>query len=205
MEMTGSSRIVWHQGIVTSAERAVRLGQRPLTIWLTGLSGSGKSTIATSLEATLHQRGHACFVLDGDNVRHGLCSDLGFSSKDRSENIRRVAEVAALMNDAGLIVITAFISPFRADRASTRKIVGPERFMEVYLNAPLSVCESRDPKGLYKKARAGEISDFTGIDSPYEAPEMPDLVIQTDKLTVESAVALISGAMAERCSAVPME
>lgn len=205
MEMADSSTIVWHHGIVTPAQRAARLGQRPLTIWLTGLSGSGKSTVAMNLEAALHERGHSCFVLDGDNVRHGLCSDLGFSSRDRSENIRRVAEVAALMNDAGLIVITAFISPFRADRATARKIIGPERFMEVYLNAPLSVCEDRDPKGLYKKARAGKIPDFTGIDSPYEAPEMPDLVVETDKLTVESAVDAILGAIAEHRPAVSME
>lgn len=203
--MTDSSRIVWHHGIVTAVERAAHLGQRPLTIWLTGLSGSGKSTVATSLEASLHEKGFACFVLDGDNVRHGLCSDLGFSPADRTENIRRVAEVAALMNDAGLVVITAFISPFQADRASARKIIGPERFIEVFLDAPLSVCESRDPKGFYKKARAGEIPNYTGIASPYEAPEAPDLVIRTDQVTVESAVESISRAMAAHSPILPMK
>lgn len=168
-----------HVGQVSSEERERLFGHRPVTIWLTGLSGSGKSTLAYALEKRLTEEGHACFVLDGDNVRHGLNRDLGFSADERTENIRRVAEVAKLMNDAGLIVITSFISPFRADRASAREIIGADRFSEVFVDAPIEVCEQRDPKGLYAKARKGEISDFTGISSPYEAPEEPSLIIDT--------------------------
>ncbi len=171
--------IVWQSGHVLPAERQRLLNQRPLTIWLTGLSAAGKSTLAFGLERVLIEAGHSCYVLDGDNVRHGLNSDLGFNALDRSENIRRIAEVAKLMNDAGLIVITAFISPFRADRDKARAIIGDGVFQEVFLDAGLDACEARDPKGLYKKARAGEVSDFTGIDSPYEPPKTPELVIKS--------------------------
>ena len=169
----------WQYGHVLPAERQRLLNQRPLTIWLTGFSAAGKSTLAFGLERLLVEAGHPCYVLDGDNVRHGLNSNLGFSAEDRSENIRRVAEVAKLMNDAGLIVITAFISPFRADRDKARAIIGDGVFQEVFLDAGLDACEARDPKGLYKKARAGEVSDFTGIDSPYEPPKTPELVIKS--------------------------
>ncbi len=186
-----TENLAWHAPIVTPEDRASLLGQQPITIWLTGLSGAGKSTLANNLELALHRRGRACFVLDGDNVRHGLCRDLGFSAHDRSENIRRVAEVAALMNDAGLIVITAFISPFRSDRALARQTIGTRRFTEIYLDTPLAICEQRDPKGLYKKARAGQLPMFTGVDSPYEAPEHPDCTIDTTRLTQQEAVETI--------------
>lgn len=174
------------------------LGQRPATVWLTGLSGAGKSTLAFALERYLIGHGHACYVLDGDNVRHGLNRDLGFSAKDRSENIRRIAEVAKLINDAGLIVITAFISPFLRDRAMAREIIGPERFIEAHLCAAIGVCETRDSKGLYRKARAGEIPEFTGITSPYEAPEHPAVTIDTERMTVEASVNAIMGPLASR-------
>ncbi len=169
--------IVWHAGSIQATDRQKLLKQKPLTIWLTGLSAAGKSTLAFALERVLVEAGHPCYVLDGDNVRHGLNNNLGFSAEDRSENIRRVAEVAKLMNDAGLIVITAFISPFRDDRDKARDIIGDGVFQEVFVDAGLDACEERDPKGLYKKARAGQIPDFTGISSPYEAPLQPELVI----------------------------
>lgn len=182
------SLVVWHGSQVSQAERQNILNQKPITIWLTGLSAAGKSTLAFALERTLVAEGRACYVLDGDNVRHGLNKNLGFSPEDRSENIRRVAEVARLMNDAGLIVITAFISPFIADREMARQIIGPDFFREVFVSTSLEVCESRDPKGLYGKARAGQVPDFTGISSPYEAPSNPDLVIDTGRLDVENAI-----------------
>ncbi|MFH1021919.1 MAG: adenylyl-sulfate kinase [Planctomycetota bacterium] len=185
-------------GRVDSARRAGLLGQKPCTIWLTGLSGSGKTTIAHRLEERLVGAGRACFVLDGDDVRHGLCRDLGFSPEGRSENIRRAAEVVRLMNEAGLIVVTAFISPYRRDREAARQIVGKERFLEVFVDADLEVCETRDPKGLYKKARSGEIPDFTGISSAYEPPETPDRRIPTAACTVEEAVEMILRMVAER-------
>lgn len=173
------TNLTWQSGHVSAVERQALLKQRPLTIWLTGLSAAGKSTLAFALERLLIESGHPCYVLDGDNVRHGLNSNLGFSVEDRSENIRRVAEVAKLMNDAGLIVITAFISPFRADRDKARAIIGDGVFQEVFIDAGLDACEARDPKGLYKKARAGQIAEFTGISSPYEAPLSPALVISS--------------------------
>lgn len=167
--------------------------QLPCVLWFTGLSGSGKSTIAGLVEQRLASLGSHTYLLDGDNVRHGLCHDLGFSSADRMENIRRVGEVSRLMADAGLIVLTAFISPFRTDRECARKLLPPGEFMEVYVDAPLAECESRDPKGLYKKARAGEISDFTGIHSPYEAPLTPAIHLQTSRHTaVECAEQVIA-------------
>ena len=171
--------VVWHDGDVQPEHRRYLLGQRPLTVWLTGLSASGKSTLAFGLERRLVDIGHASYVLDGDNVRHGLNKDLGFSHQDRTENIRRIAEVARLMNNAGLIVITAFISPYREDRQLARAIVGTENFVEVYINTPIETCEARDPKGMYKRARAGYISGFTGVNDPYESPETPDLTINT--------------------------
>ncbi len=180
--------IVWHNGQVTIGERHHLLGQQPVTLWLTGLSAAGKSTLAYRLERHLIDRGRACYVLDGDNVRHGLNRNLGFTATDRTENIRRIAEVARLMNDAGLIVITAFISPFRADRAQAREIIGPANFREVYVSTPLSVCESRDPKGMYGKARAGNIAEFTGISSPYESPDQADLVIDTSAESRDQAI-----------------
>ncbi|MFC5475433.1 adenylyl-sulfate kinase [Paraherbaspirillum soli] len=181
--------IAWHGGQVSAAQRRALLDQIPLTLWLTGLSASGKSTLAFALERELIAQGRACYVLDGDNVRHGLNRDLGFSAADRAENIRRIAEVARLMNDAGLIVITAFISPYRNDRAMAREIIGQANVREVYLNTPLAVCEARDPKGLYRQARAGRVAQFTGISSPYEAPERPDLTLDTARHSLEDAVA----------------
>lgn len=186
--------IVWHASTIQPSDRALLLGQRPLTVWLTGLSGAGKSTLAISLERVLIQAGRAVYVLDGDNVRHGLNSDLGFSPEDRQENIRRVSEVARLMNDAGLIVITAFISPYRDDRRMARQIIGNERFLEVYLNTPLAVCEARDPKGLYRRARQGEVPQFTGVNAPYEVPEAPELLLNTDHMPVDEAVGVVMGA-----------
>ena len=177
-----------HLGSVTPADRAAVLNHQPATLWLTGLSASGKSTLAFALEHKLIGEGKAAYVMDGDNVRHGLNRDLGFSAEDRSENIRRIAEVAKLMNDAGLIVITAFISPFQADRAMARDIIGEKYFKEVYVSTPIAVCEQRDPKHLYERARKGEVADFTGISSPYEAPTAPALVIDTSILTQEEAV-----------------
>ena len=182
------SNVVWHGGHVSRTDRESLLGQKGLTIWLTGLSAAGKSTLAFSLEKTLIEKGCACYVLDGDNVRHGLNKNLGVSPDDRAENIRRIAEVARLMNDAGLIVITAFISPFIVDRQMARQIIGKDNFREVFVSTTLEVCESRDPKGLYGKARSGCVNNFTGISSPYEAPNNPDLIIDTGRLTVENAV-----------------
>ncbi len=183
---------------VSREERERLLGQRAVTIWLTGLSGAGKSTVAQGLERRLFDRGVACTILDGDNVRQGLNRDLGFSAPERTENIRRVAEVAALFNDAGLTVITSFISPFREDRDRAREIIGAGRFVEVYLDAPLDTCETRDPKGLYRKARAGEIGQFTGIDAPYEPPEAPALTLHTADADAEACVAALLDHLAAR-------
>jgi bifunctional enzyme CysN/CysC len=188
-----SKNIFWTEEKITARERAVRTGHRGAVVWLTGLSGAGKSTIAQSLERDLFHRGMNTYVLDGDNIRHGLNSNLGFSPDDRFENIRRVSEVAKLMADAGTVVITAFISPYRMDRRRAREIAleGNAEFIEVFVDAPLEVCESRDPKNLYKKARAGEIRQFTGIDAPYEAPEDAEIVVHTDTQTVEESAATI--------------
>jgi adenylyl-sulfate kinase len=164
------------------------LVQRPLTVWLTGLSGAGKSTIGAELERRLADAGRACFLLDGDKVRAGINRDLGFGPADRHENIRRVAEIARLMNEAGLLAIMAFISPYRADRRMARGIIGADRFLEVYLDAPLEICERRDPKGLYRKARAGEVPEFTGVTAPYEVPEAPDMILATGAKSIEDCV-----------------
>jgi adenylyl-sulfate kinase len=178
---------VSHQ--VTAAERCTRSGHRGAVVWLTGLSASGKSTLAMALERRLFDRGWSVYTLDGDNVRHGLNVDLGFSARDRQENIRRVGEVAALFADAGAICIAAFISPFRDDRDRARTAAGARPFLEVYVRSPLEVCESRDPKGLYRKARRGELREFTGIDSPYEPPQSPELIVDTAADDVERSVA----------------
>jgi len=175
----------WRSSSVTVIERARLLHQSPITVWLTGLSGSGKSTLAFELERRLHQLDHACYVLDGDIIRHDLNRDLGFTPADRMENIRRVAEVARMFNDAGLIVITAFIAPYAKDREAARDIIGAERFLETYLTADLETCERRDPKGLYAKARAGQIADFTGISAPYEVPANPALALDTALRSVD--------------------
>src|SRR5207302_5481926 len=172
---TKSDNIYWSRGRVTSAQRELRNGHVGCVIWLTGLSSSGKSTIANELERELFNLGRHAYVLDGDNIRHGLGSDLGFAPKDRAENIRRVGEVAKLFADAGFICITAFISPYRADRELARKLMPSGRFIEVFINAPLEICEQRDPKGLYAKARAKEIKEFTGISAPYELPPTPEI------------------------------
>lgn len=187
-----ATNITWHEGHVGREEREKLLGQKGALIWMTGLSGSGKSTIAYTLEHALVQRGRLAYVLDGDNIRHGLNKNLGFSAEDRTENIRRIGEVGKLYVDAGIITITAFISPYRADRQIARETVGEGSFYEVFCDTPLEVCEERDPKGLYKKARAGEIKGFTGIDDPYEAPEKPELVIDTSKMSPQEAtIALV--------------
>ena len=186
-----ATNITWHESQVGRAERERLLGQRGATIWLTGLSGSGKSTIAVAAERALLERGRLAYVLDGDNVRHGLNKNLGFSPEDRTENIRRIGEVAKLFTDAGAIVFSSFISPYRADRDAVRELMGPGDFIEAYVAASLETCESRDVKGLYAKARAGEIPEFTGISAPYEEPEKPELVIDTNQQSVEQSVAQI--------------
>ena len=181
-----NDNIVWHNTAVSHEDRVALNRHRPALLWYTGLSGSGKSTIANAVDRKLFERGCRSYLLDGDNVRHGLNKDLGFGDADRVENIRRITEVARLFVDAGLVVGTAFISPFKADRAQARALAG-ECFVEVFVDTPLEICEQRDPKGLYKKARAGDIANFTGISSPYEAPESPEVHLRTAQLTVEQA------------------
>ena len=182
------AHVVWHETNISKGDRASQKDQKPVCIWLTGLSGAGKSTIANALEVALTEKGKHTYLLDGDNVRHGLNKNLGMSDEDRAENIRRVSEVAKLMVDAGLIVVTAFISPFRADRDAARELFDDGEFVAVFVHAPLEECEKRDPKGLYKKARAGEIKEFTGIDSPYEAPEKAEITINTAENDIEACV-----------------
>ncbi|WP_105633517.1 adenylyl-sulfate kinase [Cronobacter dublinensis] len=183
--------VVWHAHPVTAAQREQLHGHRGAVLWFTGLSGSGKSTVAGALEEALHQLGVSTYLLDGDNVRHGLCSDLGFSDDDRKENIRRVGEVAKLMVDAGLVVLTAFISPHRVERQMVREQLGAGRFIEVFVDTPLEVCEARDPKGLYKKARAGELRNFTGIDAVYEAPQAPEIHLDGQQLVTNLIAQLL--------------
>ena len=184
-----SSNTVWHQPTVTRARREQQNGHRSTIIWFTGLSGSGKSTLAHAVEEALHERGVRTFVCDGDNVRHGLCGDLGFSEDDRTENIRRVGQMAKLFVESGVIVLTAFISPFQVDRRRVRLMVdNDDDFLEIYCKCPLEVCENRDVKGLYQRARKGEISDFTGISSPYEEPERAELIVDTDQNSLEECV-----------------
>lgn len=186
--MKSSPHIVWHEGKVTREDRGTLLRQRGVVLWFTGLSGSGKSTLAVELEKKLFDEGHLVYRLDGDNIRHGLNNDLGFEEKDRQENIRRVGEVAKLFSDAGLIVITSFISPYRRDRDVARNLFEKNDFFEIYISCPLEVCEARDPKGMYQKARAGKIQHFTGIHDPYEAPEYPDLILETQKNSISESL-----------------
>jgi adenylylsulfate kinase len=186
-----ANNITWHHGEITEEDRHRLNGHRGLTIWLTGLPSSGKSTIARRLERRLIEKGVRAYVLDGDNIRHGLNKDLGFSPEDRAENIRRVGEVAALFSDAGVVCITAFISPYREDREAAKRAIGEVRFVEVYCSCSLKECEMRDPKGLYKKARAGEIPEFTGISAPYEEPLSPEVRLETDNLSLEEEANII--------------
>ena len=180
--------IKWHN-LTIDREKLERMrGHKGIVLWFTGLSGSGKSTLANALNESLHKRGLSTFILDGDNIRHGLCKDLGFSDEDREENIRRIGEVANLFMNAGIITITAFVSPFKNDREKVKNIIGAQDFIEVYCAASLNVCESRDTKGLYKKAREGEIKDFTGISSPYEPPSDPNIVVDTGSLDIKNSV-----------------
>lgn len=195
---TGATNVVWHDHQITQQERAQRAGQKPCLLWFTGLSGSGKSTLANALEHRLFAAEHFTYVLDGDNVRHGLNRDLGFTAEDREENIRRIGEVGKLFVHAGMIVLTAFISPFRSDRRMVRALLQEGEFVEIYVRAPLDVCEQRDPKGLYQRARSGEIKDFTGIDSPYEAPTEPEIIIDTGENDLETSVAELEDALRER-------
>jgi adenylylsulfate kinase len=193
-----ATNIVWHQGAVTRDDREKLNGHKGCTVWLTGLSGSGKSTIAVDLEKALLSRGTRAYILDGDNVRHGLNKNLGFSPEDRTENIRRIGEVAKLFTEAGMVAVTAFISPYRADRDQVRAIMADGDFIEVHVDCPVEVCEQRDVKGLYKKARAGEIKEFTGISAPYEAPAKAELTIESSKLSVAESVARILGYLESR-------
>ena len=185
------TNIYWHDGAITRSDREHLNGHRGFTIWFTGLSASGKSTLAVATEKTLYERGYHTYILDGDNVRHGLNKNLGFSPEDRMENIRRIGETANLFRDCGIINLTAFISPYRKDRQTARALYNDNSFIEVFVDCPLEVCEQRDPKGVYKKARQGIIKEFTGIDAPYEAPENPEVHLRTDKMSVEECVELI--------------
>ena len=193
-----ATNIVWHEASVDRAARADKRGHRSAILWFTGLSGSGKSTLANAVNAALFERGLGTYVLDGDNVRHGLCKDLGFSDADREENIRRIGEVAKLFLDAGVIVLTAFVSPFRADRDKARDLVEAGDFFEIFCAADLDVCESRDPKGLYAKARSGAIKEFTGISSPYEAPDTPELKIDTGAQDLGESVNVVIKALQDK-------
>ena len=187
MEQPVSQNLTWHHGKLTADQRIDFLNQRGVVVWFTGLSASGKSTVAVEVEHALVENGINATVLDGDNVRHGLNKDLGFSPDDRTENIRRIGEVAKLIADANVVALTAFISPYLADRDTVRALLPEGKFIEVYCRASLGECEERDPKGLYKKARAGEIPEFTGISAPYEAPERPEIVLDTDEETIEQS------------------
>jgi adenylylsulfate kinase len=193
-----STNIVWHNATVTRVRREAQNNHRGAILWFTGLSGAGKSTLAHAVEEALHQKGCRTFVLDGDNVRHGLCGDLGFSPEDRVENIRRVGEVAKLFMEAGVIVLTAFISPYRSDRERVRGMVEHDDFIEIYCDSSVEICESRDVKGLYKKARAGQIAQFTGISSPYEIPVNPELVLNTGVIELNDCVEQVIAEMTLR-------
>lgn len=199
--MTGSNKtenVVWHEATVTRARREEMNGHKSFVLWFTGLSGSGKSTIAHAVEERLHQLGTRTFVFDGDNVRHGLCSDLTFSEADRKENIRRIGEMTKLFTQAGVVAMTAFISPFREERQRVRDLFEDGDFLEVYVKCSLDVCEQRDVKGLYKKARAGLIPNYTGISSPYEAPEAAEIVVETDQQTLDESVDIVLDALRSR-------
>lgn len=188
-----AENIVWHETTISKEERQEKNKHRSVILWFTGLSGSGKSTLANAVEKNLFQRGIHTYVLDGDNVRHGLNKDLGFTEADRKENIRRIGEISKLFLDAGVITLTAFISPFQEDRATVRALVKKGEFIEIFVKASLETCEKRDPKGLYEKARKGIIPNFTGISSPYEEPVQPELIVDTDHLTLEESVAKVIG------------
>ena len=202
MTLIKATNITWHEGHVGREQREKLLDQKGVLLWFTGLSASGKSTIAYTLEHALVQRGHLAYVLDGDNIRHGLNKNLGFSAEDRQENIRRIGEVGKLFVDAGLITMTSFISPYRADRDTARKTVGEDRFFEIFCNPPIEVCEQRDPKGLYKKARAGELKGFTGVDDPYEPPLKPEMVIDTANVSPQQATVMLIGLL-EKARKIP--
>lgn len=193
-----STNIIWHHATIKREHRQRQNGHGSVVLWFTGLSGSGKSTIAHAVEEKLHEMNCRTYVLDGDNIRHGLCGDLGFSVEDRRENIRRVGEIAKLFVDAGLIVLTAFISPFRADRKRVRGILMPGDFLEIYCKCPIEICEKRDVKQLYKRARAGDVPEFTGISSPYEEPLAPELTLDTEKLSVNQSVSAVIELLRER-------
>ena len=199
MAQQKATNITWHEATVTAEDREKLLNQKGCVIWFTGLSGSGKSTLANAVEQVLHQQGHHTYVLDGDNVRHGLNKNLGFSPEDREENIRRIGEVAKLFSDAGTIVMTAFISPYCADRDQARALIAEDRFVEVFVDCPLDVCEERDTKGLYKKARAGEIKEFTGISAPYEPPLNPEVTVNTAALSIEECAQAVVDALVNAC------
>ena len=186
-----ATNITWHDGAITNSDRERLLNQKGAVLWFTGLSGSGKSTLANAVEEKLFEMGHLTYILDGDNIRHGLNKNLGFSPEDREENIRRIGEVSKLFCDAGVIAMTAFISPYRADRDKARALVAEGRFVEIYVQVPLEIAEQRDPKGLYKKARAGEIKEFTGISAPYEEPMKAELIVETGKLSLEESVGVV--------------
>lgn len=191
MSREGTANIVWHPTTITKQDRQKRAGHKSCVLWFTGLSGAGKSSLANAVEHELHQRGLASYVLDGDNIRHGLNRGLGFGAEDRQENIRRIGEVAKLFVDAGVITLTAFISPYREDRELARNLVEAGEFIEVYVKCSLDECERRDVKGLYRKARSGEIGQFTGISAPYEEPLQAELVIESDKQTIEESVQMV--------------
>jgi len=193
-----SSNVVWHHATVTRERREALAGHSAAVLWFTGLSGAGKSTLAHAVEEELHRTGVRTFVFDGDNVRHGLCADLGFSPEDRSENLRRIGEMTRLFVEAGVVALTAFISPFRVDRERVRRILPEGDFLEIYCKCSLEVCEARDVKGLYRRARAGEIAEFTGISSPYEPPLSPDLVVETDVLSLEASVEQVLALLVRR-------
>jgi adenylylsulfate kinase len=190
--------VVWHHATVTRQRRNTQNKHKSVVIWFTGLSGSGKSTLAHAVEEELHQIGCRTIVLDGDNIRHGLCSDLDFGDESRKENIRRIGEVAKLFIESGVITLTAFISPFKEERDKVRKLLANQDLIEIYVKCPISVCEARDVKGMYKKAKANEIKNFTGISSPYEAPESPDLIVDTDQETLDESVDKVLGVLINR-------
>lgn len=193
-----TNNVVWHHATVRREHRRRRNGHGSVVLWFTGLSGAGKSTLAHAVEEKLHEQGCATYVLDGDNVRHGLCGDLGFSAEDRWENVRRVGEVAKLFVDAGVIVLTAFISPFAADRQRVRGLLMPDDFLEIYCRCPVEICETRDVKGFYQRAREGVIKEFTGISSPYEEPQNAELVVDTGRLSLEESVERVLALLRER-------
>lgn len=196
--MTHNPNIIWHPAAISKSDRQSLNGHKSCVLWFTGLSGSGKSVLANAVDEKLYRRGIQSYVLDGDNIRHGLNKDLGFQTRDRIENIRRIGEVAKLFVDSGQMILTAFISPFREDRDMVRALFPKGEFFEIYVKCPLHVCEQRDPKGLYKKARNGEIKHFTGIDSPYEAPISPDFIIESDQISISDAADLIINELQNR-------